>query len=339
MQEPVELNGSKPIQVRAFTAIREDFAEELPRLVLVGAEAESIAMRPAPYHPPVSEAPTASDLPAQAPPSGIVARKLNEEKFDGLIDFVRLPGGSFFLLDSKWNLWKWPGDARARELVKKDLHFPELGSSADGEVYLNLSDDNVLLLSVNGGDFRQIRRDSYPKLLGQSCNPHSILFVDDDNTVGTKDDILRLEGDRQEEKVGAVDASGIFDVIEFPKRVLVYTTEEDDAIFRYAEGEAKPWVRKLSQPGILTAYEDRIYCLERGGPRLYRVGLDGKAEAVDLRDTGVCEAPPRDEEARGLRAVGKDAVQIIASRNIFELDLSHARWEPVRWRASRPTSG
>jgi hypothetical protein len=330
MQEPAALSEAKAVDVRAYTALRDDFLKDLPAITLVGTSPTSIAMRRTPYQPPVLRPSPSLELPDKPPPSGVLARKLNVQPLDGLSDFARLPDGSYFLLDSKWNLWKWPGDGRPRTLVRKELHFPQLGSSAAGDVYLNLSDDHTLHLSVNGGEFRLLRRDSYPKLVGQSCDPRSALLVDDDNTVGTKDDILRLQRKKQPEKIGAIDASGVFDVIEFPKDVLVYTTGDDRTIYRHARGESKPWITNLSQPSVLTASQDHLYCIERSGPRLYRVGKDAKTEVVDLRDTGIFNESARDEDCRGFHAIGKEIVLILSGTGIYELDLKTARWELVR---------
>lgn len=320
MQTPVETEGG--VKVRAFTDLKS--LSGLNSLTLISSPPKTLTPRMEPY-PGAGSSGAAVSLPSSAD----MKRRLNAEPFAGLIDFVyRAEQNSFFLIDGDWKLWQWNRNQSKRLLIKEELPLPSIGATSDWNIYLHQADNNRLLMIRGSSQFVVIAEEIFLGFFGEGYQNRSLLAIEKDATVGTKDKVYRLNG-KSLKLITALDTTNISDMVEWRPNQFYYAIPNDGTIYKLEEGRNIPFRSELSKPALLAATDEYLYCIDQSGQLLYRLDAQGNLSETLLSkpEGGKSEVLLRNLDARGFRVVSPNILYWVEGSFLLELNLTQARWK------------
>lgn len=326
LTEPVDITLKNGQKLKAHTALRKDFLEELPPTPFISTSQQQIASR---TNPPVRPETESVDARAsKVPSSGIAVRKLNSVPLPALKDFVYLPQrNTFYLLDDNDNILQWIVGDRATTMVRKDeeISLPIIGGSPAGSIYLSRSDTHELFIFDQPTQPKLIKKELYLGFFGQTYQSQSILAVEQDATIGTSDSVYRLTGPNLE-PLATFDTTDVFDVVEWQRGQLYYTDPKSGTIYKWQQGESKVLKTGLEEPAMLSVTDDFLFCLSQSRKLLYRLDTKGNLSRLVLP-----ELEPGAKETnlnlRAFRVISPSIVLLASGLNILELDIKNADWQ------------
>jgi hypothetical protein len=325
LTEPVDISLATGNKLKAYTALRKDFLDELPPTPFISTSQQQIASRTKPFVRPEAESSRTHD--GKVSSSGIAVRKLNSVPLMATKDFVYLPArNTFYLLDGEDNILQWiVGDRNATMVRKDEFSLPVIGGPSAGSLYLATSDTHELFIFDKSNQPQLIKQELYVGFFGQSYESQSVLVVEEDATIGTSDSVYRLTG-RSLEPLAKFDTAVAFDVVEWQRGQLYYTDPKSGTIYKWQQGESKAFKTGLEKPAMLSVTDTFLYCLSQSRKLLYR--LDPKGNLYRL----VLPAPePNGNETnlnlRAFKVISPSTVLMASGLNILELDIKNAEWQ------------
>jgi hypothetical protein len=327
LTDPVDVTLADGKKLKAYSALRKDFLEELPPIPFVSTSEQQFASRPEPVSVR-SDRPVRHD--EKGPGSGLVVRKLNSEPLMTLNDFVYIPQQKkFYLLDDQNNILQWAVGERRAMMVRKDadISLPVIGASVAGSLYFCTADSHELFTLDKHNQPQLIKKDSYVGFFGQTPDAQSLLAVEQDATIGTNDSIYRLTG-KSAELLATFDTTNAFDLVEWQPGCLYYTDPGSGAIHSWRQGDSKVFKTDLDRPAMLSATDDFLYCLSQSRKLLYRLDPKGNLHRLVLPELepGVKET---NLNLRAFKVISPSSVLMASGLNIFEIDIKNAEWQLV----------
>jgi hypothetical protein len=119
-------------------------------------------------------------------------------------------------------------------------------------------------------------------------------------------------------------------MVETTASELLYTSSTFDGslILRGADGMDHVLSHGLGRPGAIAESGGFVYIIDYGGA-LYRRDPQGNLRRLSLADVGFGDGDSaRHPSDHGLQALRPDVLWIAADDGVFELDLTHAQWQP-----------
>ncbi len=325
LTEPVDISLATGNKLKAYTALRKDFLEELPPTPFVSTSQQQIASRTKPFVRPEAESSRTHD--GKVSSSGIAVRKLNSVPLMATKDFVYLPAqNTFYLLDGEDNILQWiVGDRNATMVRKDEFSLPVIGGPSAGSLYLATSDTHELFIFDKSNQPQLIKQELYVGFFGESYESQSVLVVEEDATIGTSDSVYRLTG-RNLEPLAKFDTTVAFDVVEWQRGQLYYTDPKSGTIYKWQQGESKVFKTGLEKPAMLSVTDNFLYCLSQSRTLLYRLDSKGNLSRLVLPEP----EPSGNETNLNLRAfkvISPSTVFMASGLNILELDIKNAEWQ------------
>jgi hypothetical protein len=327
MGEPADVTLPDGKKLRAYTALRQDFLESLPRTALVSTTPQALASRPQPFVPPLAGA----RREALPPGKTVAARKLNDVPLGELRSFIFVPASKmFYLLNDQYNIYRWSGGTSKPLMIweDKEISLPVIGGPVADAIYLYRSDSKKLyLLDTNGGQ-TQIGEDLYLGLFGRGLRGNSVIAVGQDATVGTADPVYRLTG-RKIEQVASFDTTDVFDLLEWQPGAFYFSVPGEGAIQVWLAGKQRVFKAGLSEPGALAATDRYLYCMSRSGEVIYRIDAAGNMHAAATSTSGQSAETSQRLEVRNLYAVSDEELYYASGTDILRVTLEASDWRPI----------
>lgn len=334
LQTPVTI--AEGIDVQAYTSLRDDFLEALPRPVLFGTGHHDLAVRDKPYVFDASPSDGQASSPPAPPPgsSGVKMKRVGRVHIPHIADFTySTSNGVIYAADDNGSVWSWRLGDSERKAVKGDVPFASLISAGPNAYLYSGSTRELYRLSP---DSAAKISDGYAEFLARGAGGKSIIIVENDHTVGTPDAIRRLPPEPVPANLTQCPATTQFDttdvqgLIELTSGVLLYTSSTFDGslILRSADEMDHVLAHGLGRPSAIAQSGGFVYVMDFGG-LLYRRDPKGAIDRVSLADIGFGDGDSaRHPTDHGLEAFKPDLLWIAADDGIFELDLTHAHWQP-----------
>jgi hypothetical protein len=237
-----------------------------------------------------------------------------------------------YAVDQSDSVWTWQTQDTERKAVKADVPFASLASvGTDAYIY----DGSTHELYKLSPDSAEKRADGYAEFLARGTGGKSLLVVENDHTVGTPDAIRRLPPApipktlEEFPVIDRFDTTDVQAVVERSEGELVYSSSGFDGclVKRGRDGKDRVLAHGLGRPGALAEAGGFLYCLDLSG-RLYRLTPKNEVQTIDLIDIGFGDRDTaRHLTDRGMQSPRPDLLWIAAGDGVFELDLTHARWQ------------
>jgi hypothetical protein len=176
--------------------------------------------------------------------------------------------------------------------------------------------------------FVVIAEEIFLGFFGQGYQNRSLLAIEKDATVGTKDKVYRLNGNSLK-LIATLDTTNISDMVEWRPNQFYYAIPNDGTIYKLEDGRNIPFRSDLSKPALLAATDEYLYCMDQSGQFLYRLDTQGNLSKTMLSKTEGerSEALLRNLDARGFRVVSPNILYWVEGTFLLEMDLAQARWK------------